>query len=245
MAIPVDRARTQKTVSVLDLGRSAYGHVHALQVQAVECVRESQTGEVIILVEHSPTITLGRRGDAANILADPEKLADLGIEVHRIERGGDVTYHGPGQLVVYPILRLHEYVAGASDYMHRLEEVVIRTLSDFGIQAGRRPGLIGVWVGHDKVCALGVRIRAGVTMHGLALNVDPNMGHWETIVPCGIHDGGVTSMRALLGAAPGMGAVKECMLARFAEAFGVQLAPVDDASCWALDGPRAGGPPPA
>lgn len=243
MTTTVCSGEPARTVSLLDLGRCAYGPVHSLQLQAMERVRDSQTAEVIILVEHTPTITLGRRGDAANILADPETLAALGIEVHRVERGGDVTYHGPGQLVAYPILRLREYVAGASDYMHLLEEVVIRTLSDFRIQAGLRPGMIGVWVGHDKVCALGVRIRAGITMHGLALNVDPDMGHWGTIVPCGIHDGGVTSIRALLGSTPEMGGVKERLAARFAEAFGVRLLRAGDASRWTAD-PTAGDPPP-
>ena len=224
---------TPREVALLDLSLRPYGEVHALQLRAVERIRERPAPQVLVLVEHSPTITLGRRANAANILIDAETLAGLGIGVQRVERGGDVTYHGPGQLVAYPILRLHEYGLGASDYMHRLEGVVNAVLSDFGIQAEQRPGFIGVWVGQDKICALGVRIlRGGVTMHGLALNVDPDMAHWETIVPCGIRDGGVTSMRRVLGRAVEMTAVKERLTSRFAEAFGVTLVPRQDASPW-------------
>lgn len=221
-------------IHVLDLGLRSYAPVHSLQKQAVERVRTNAAPEVLILVEHRPAITLGRRADASNIILDSGTLNELGIEVHRIERGGDVTYHGPGQLVAYPILRLHEHSPGASDYMHRLEDVVIATLADLGIEAGRREGYIGVWVGQDKVCALGVRIMRGVTMHGLALNVDPDMSHWATIVPCGIRDGGVTSLRALMGQAPDRTLVKERLRARFGEAFSTTLVTAEDESPWLL-----------
>ena len=231
MATPPNPTRV---VHVLDLGQRSYAPVHNLQRQAVERVRTKAASELLILVEHRPTITLGRRADASNIILDSQALERLGIEVHRIERGGDVTYHGPGQLVAYPILRLHEHLLGASDYMHRLEDVVIATLADLGIQADRRVGYIGVWVGNDKVCALGVRIMRGVTMHGLALNVDPDMSHWATIVPCGIRDGGVTSLRALLGQAPDMTLVKERLLVRFAGFFGTTLVTAEDHSPWLL-----------
>ncbi len=231
-------------IHVLDLGLRSYAPVHSLQKQAVERVRTNTAPEVLILVEHRPAITLGRRADASNIILDSGTLNELGIEVHRIERGGDVTYHGPGQLVAYPILRLHEHSLGASDYMHRLEDVVIATLADFGIQGGRREGYIGVWVGQDKVCALGVRIMRGVTMHGLALNVDPDMSHWATIVPCGIRDGGVTSLCALLGNAPAMGHVKERLLVQFAASFGATLTVAADDSPWVVPATEACPPAP-
>ncbi len=223
-----------RVIHVLDLGLRSYAPVHSLQRQAVERVRTKAAPEVLILVEHRPAITLGRRADASNIILDSQALERLGIEVYRIERGGDVTYHGPGQLVAYPILRLHEHSLGASDYMHRLEDVVIATLADLGIEAHRREGYIGVWVGRNKVCALGVRIMRGVTMHGLALNIDPDMSHWTTIVPCGIRDGGVTSVRALLGHAPDRTLVKERLLARFAELFRATLTVAEDESPWLL-----------
>ncbi len=212
-------------VHLLDLGLRDYGQVHELQQRAVEAVREKRASETVIYVEHTPTITLGRRAMASHILASAEELAALGIQVHAVERGGDVTYHGPGQLVVYPIIRLHEHGLGASDYMHLLEEVVVRVLSDFSIAASRRQGMIGVWVAHDKVCAMGVRIKRGVTMHGLALNVCPKMSHWETIVPCGITDGGVTSMERLLARPVDIADVKTRMSARLAEALSIDLVP--------------------
>jgi len=221
-----------RALSLLDLGLQPYEPVHQLQVSAVECVRSRAAPEVVILVEHTPTITLGRRADPAHILASAEALQRSGITIQRVERGGDVTYHGPGQLVMYPIIRLHEYNLGASDYMHRLEEVVITALDDLAVSAGRREGLVGVWIGNNKICAMGVRIRGGVTMHGLALNVDPEMAHWQTIIPCGIQDAGVTSLRQVLGIAPAMEVVKERLTARFAEAFDVTLVTCQDATPW-------------
>ncbi len=230
------------SLPLYSLGLAAYGPVHRLQQALVERRRLDQVGDLALLLEHTPVITLGRRADPAHILASPEALAEQGIAVHQVERGGDVTYHGPGQLVAYPILRLRDHGLGASDYMHLLEEVVIATLADYGIAAGRRAGYIGVWVGHDKLCALGVRVMRGVTMHGLALNVAPNMAHWAAIVPCGIRDGGVGSMAGLLGEAPPMAEVERRLGDRLAQALGStpawrQLAELPWPSAMAEDAP--------
>ncbi len=139
----------------------------------------------------------------------------------RIERGGDVTYHGPGQLVGYPIINLASLGIGPSDYMHALEDVIIAAMAEFGIVGTRRKDQIGVWVGGDKICAMGVRVSKRVTYHGFALNVAPNMAHWRMIVPCGIRDGFVTSMAAELGQAPPMAKVATTVVTCFADRFGM------------------------
>lgn len=186
---------------VLNLGCEPYQHVWALQHALVEARRNQRIGDVLLLLEHEPTITLGRNADAAHILASDDQLRSIGIAVHRVERGGDVTYHGPGQLVGYPILSLVDHHLAVADYMHLLEETVIRTLADFGLQARRRQGLIGVWVGDGKIAALGARIQQGITFHGLAINVAPNLAHFELIVPCGLREAEITSMQKELGRA--------------------------------------------
>ena len=182
----------------------------------------------VLLVEHPPVITVTRRASAAHLLADAATLAAQGVEVAQTDRGGDVTYHGPGQLVVYPILDLQGLGLKLSGYMRLLEQVVIDTIAQWGVAGVRDPGATGVWVSRDdptralprdaddaaraqlaKIAAMGVRIRRWVTMHGLALNVDPDMRHFQLIVPCGLAGRPVTSLRALLGdAAPSMDEVK-------------------------------------
>ncbi len=208
---------------LLNLGRAHYDPVHALQLALVEARYEGRIPDTLVLVEHEPVITLGRRADPQHILAPPELLAAEGITVRPIERGGDVTYHGPGQVVAYPIVHINERGLGASDYMHALEGVVAATLRDYGLESYLREGLIGVWVCGNKIAALGVRIRRGVTFHGLALNVSPDMRHWSYIVPCGITDGGVTSLAAELGVAPPLAEVQGRLAAHWAQAFEAEL----------------------
>ncbi|MGI6367161.1 MAG: lipoyl(octanoyl) transferase LipB [Anaerolineae bacterium] len=219
-------------IRVVDLGLRQYGPVHALQHATVQGVRKGTVSQVLYLVEHTPTITLGRRADPAHILASPETLQRMGIVTCQIERGGDVTYHGPGQLVAYPILPLRAYGLGPSDYMHLLEGCVIGALADLGVAATRRTGLIGVWVGDAKICALGVRILRGVSLHGLALNVDPDMAPWQTIVPCGIHDGRVTSLRQVLGQVPAMATVQDKLVQQLGQALRADMLPVTDVERW-------------
>ncbi len=207
----------------VNLGRVEYLAALDLQHRVVAARQAGRVPDVLLLVEHDPVITLGRRGDPANILAPAEVLAQLGIAVHRVERGGDVTYHGPGQLVGYPIVSLSEHGLGAADFMHRLEDVLMAALGDLGLEAGRRPGIIGVWLGQDKVAALGVRIERGVTYHGFALNVSTNLEHFRLIVPCGIRDGGVTSIERALGRPVEWAEVARAVRRHFAQGFGMEL----------------------
>ena len=155
--------------------------------------------ELILMVEHPAVITMGKHANESNILINEEELANRGISIHRIERGGDVTYHGPGQLVVYPLLDLEAHRLGVKDYVNLLEEAVIRTLSDFGIKGERVSGASGVWIEagtarERKICALGVKCSRYVTMHGLALNVNTDLDGFSLINPCGFIDKGVTSI---------------------------------------------------
>lgn len=206
-----------------NLGVQAYQPVEALQHELVDWRQRGLIEDVLLLLEHEPVITLGRRADPRHILASADELQRQGIVVCQTERGGDVTYHGPGQLVAYPILNLPSLGLGASDYMHRLEDVAAATVADYGLNTQRRPGIIGVWVGNNKIAALGVRIKGGVCFHGLALNVDPVMAHWSTITACGITDGGVTSLATELGYTPLMAQVRQRFMHHFAEAFGIQM----------------------
>jgi len=234
----------RRPVWLLNLGIEPYGPMQELQNTLVEARQRELIGDALLLLEHTPVITLGRRANEAHILASGDVLAREGIEVHHTERGGDVTYHGPGQIIGYPIIHLPSYGLGASDYMHLLEDVIAGALADFSIVAHRREGLIGVWVGPNKIAALGVRIKRGVTFHGFALNVAPNMSHWALIVPCGITDGGVTSMALELPATPPMSEVRQRIAAHFAELFSAELRPAtlevlrSAAAVSVQDGPR-------
>lgn len=212
-----------RTMAVVHLGVEPYGPALELQHRLVALRQEGRIGDTLLLLEHTPVITLGRRADESHILASPDLLRQEGIAVHRVERGGDVTYHGPGQLVGYPIVHLPSLGLGASDYMHRLEDVLAAALADWGVATHRREGVIGVWVGENKIAALGVRVSKGVTYHGFALNVAPDMRHWSTIIPCGITDGGVTSLALELGTAPPMAEVRERVAHHFGALFGARL----------------------
>lgn len=201
------------SIEFIDLGTIDYAAAYARQTDAVARTlgnRESGApgfGEVLLL-EHPPVITLTPRA-RPNLLAQPGDLRRLGVDVIETDRGGDITYHGPGQLVVYPILDLNRLNLGIHAYMRALEEVVLRVLARFGVEGARDAAATGVWVGGSKVCAMGVRVRRWVSMHGFALNVDPDMEHFGLIVPCGLAGRGVTSLRRLLGdACPSMEEVK-------------------------------------
>jgi len=209
---------------VLNLDREPYRRAWKLQHRLVTARQEERVGDVLLLMEHDPVVTLGRAGDASHILASADKLRRAGISVHRVERGGDVTYHGPGQLVGYPILSLHAHHLGASDYVHALEDVLVRTLLDFRVAAHQRAGLVGVWVGRDrKIASLGARIERGVTYHGFALNVAPDLEHFCLIVPCGLTGIEITSMERELGKPIDMRVVRERVTKHFGEVFGVTL----------------------
>ncbi len=213
-------------IHLLQLPRLPYETVHTLQLELVSLRQHQIVQDLLILVEHDPVITLGRRADPSHILASPQELQKAGIRVVQTERGGDVTYHGPGQLVGYPILRLASYRLGVSELMHKIEQVLILALADLGIIAARREGYIGVWVGVNKIAALGVRIRRGVTFHGFALNVDPDMNHWKTIIPCGITDGWVTSIALERSPLPPIERIRERVATRFGEVFQRAITPI-------------------
>lgn len=212
---------------LVNLGLEPYSPVHELQLRLVQARREGAIPDVVLLLEHEPTFTLGRRAERSDVLASPEELAAAGIAVQRIERGGLVTYHGPGQLVAYPILNLHRLGLGASDYMHLLEGAICDLLCDHGLIPLLRQDQIGVWVDDGKIGSLGVRIRRGVSFHGLALNVAPNMGHWDMIIPCGMTDGRITSMaRALAGGAPNPAEVRWGLARHLSRRLGIALEPI-------------------
>lgn len=179
--------------------------------------------DTLMLLQHPHVYTLGRRGNEENILLSAEELASYGIAVHRVDRGGDVTYHGPGQLVGYPILKLPDSRRGFVDYIRALESALLAAVRECGVPAGLKDGFSGVWVGDEKMCAIGVKIDvAGVTRHGFALNVDPDMSYFRHIVPCGISDKGVTSLRAQLGHSLSWSRVERAVIRHVAERFGLE-----------------------
>lgn len=183
------------------LGRIAYDEALGLQRRLVEARRRGEVPDQLLLLEHPHVITLGVkvRADRSHILAEDSELAARGVTVHEAGRGGDVTYHGPGQLVGYPILDLAPERCDLHRYVRDLEETLIRTVARYGISAGRVAGLTGVWVGDEKVAAIGVRVSRWITSHGFALNVAPDLDYFGLIVPCGITGRGVTSMARLSG----------------------------------------------
>lgn len=213
-----------RKLEVRRLGRVPYADALALQRALVEDRRAGAVDDVLLLVEHPPVLTLGVRGDGgkSHILATDEALSSRGIEVFETGRGGDITYHGPGQIVGYPILDLRPDRCDVHRYVRDLEDVLIRTATDYGIEAGRIEGLTGVWAGGAKLAAIGVRISRWVTSHGFALNVTTALSDFDLIVPCGIADRGVTSLSALGCQAP-RSEVEDRVIGHFCDVFGAVL----------------------
>lgn len=201
------------------LGRLPYSEGLAIQERAVEQLKDGAGPEQLFLLEHNHVFTLGRSAKAGHILANQETLDRQGIEVHEIGRGGDVTYHGEGQLVGYPIINLKPDRQDVHRYVRDLEEVLIRTIAEYGIEGGRIKGLTGVWVGDEKIAAIGVRIARWVTSHGFALNVSTDLNYFRMIVPCGITDKGVTSIEKILGHHVALQEVAELASHHFATVF--------------------------
>jgi lipoyl(octanoyl) transferase len=208
-------------MDVRRLGIIGYQAALDLQHRLVEDRKAGRIGDQLLLLEHPPVITLGvrTRHDRSHLLQTPESLAAQGVELFEAGRGGDVTYHGPGQLVGYPILDLKPDRCDVHRYVRDLEDVLIRTVAAFGIDAGRVAGLTGIWVGSGKLAAIGVRISRWVTSHGFALNVNTNLDHFRLIVPCGITDKGVTSIERLLGRKVLMAEVEDEVARQFAVIF--------------------------
>ena len=205
------------------LGIVSYEEGLRLQERAVERLRSSEGPEQLLLLEHPHVFTLGRGADANNVLADQHQLQTNSVEVHETGRGGDVTYHGPGQLVGYPIINLKPDRCDVHRYVRDLEEVLIRTIADYGIEGGRIEGLTGVWVGNEKIAAIGVRIARWITSHGFALNVNTDLKFFQMIVPCGITDKGVTSISRVLGREVDVSEVAEIAARHFGEVFDRQV----------------------
>ena len=217
------------TFDVRRLGRVDYGEALTLQAALVEDRRAGRIGDTLLLLEHPPVITLGRSARREHVLVDDARREALGIELHESGRGGDVTYHAPGQLVGYPILALPEGRRDAHLYLRSLEDALILTAADYGVRAARREGLTGIWVGERKLAAIGVRIGTGwITSHGFALNVTTDHAGFETIVPCGLEDRGVTSLAELTGKRIPLREAAARIAARAGEVLGLEVVPAED-----------------
>lgn len=217
---------------IRDLGMLPYREAWRVQEEVHAAVVAGEAPATVLVVEHPPVITFGRRSEvsASHLRASAEVLRERGVEVVESDRGGDITFHGPGQIVVYPIVRLAEFCLSVGGYVRRLEAGAIATCASIGIHAGIDPEAIGVWVRESgrlsKVCAVGVRVKGGATLHGLALNHSTDLSFFELIVPCGISDKSVTSVRKLLGdASPGCEAVKDRLVQDVCAAIAAEEAP--------------------
>jgi len=214
-----------RTVQVLVAGGVPYGSALVWQRERVTLVRAG-SAEALALIEHTPVYTMGRRGGRTSMLLPPDAMPAPVVDV---ERGGDLTWHGPGQLVGYPILDLRARGLRAADYVRMLEGLLIEVLGEYGLSASTVVGRPGVWVGDAKIAAIGVAIRGGVSFHGFALNVAPDLGWYDAIVPCGLADASVTSMAALLPGALAMPALVEAVRIAFAQRFASELVAADPA----------------
>ncbi|MDP6401267.1 MAG: lipoyl(octanoyl) transferase LipB [Candidatus Marinimicrobia bacterium] len=198
-------------IIIQDLGQLPYQEVWAYQKKIQSKRIAGEIEDTLLMVEHEPVYTLGKNANENHLL----QSRDQSVDVFNIERGGDITFHGPGQLVGYPILDLSHYKKSISWYMRTLEQIIIDTVSEFGIEAKRIKGLTGVWVGDEKIAALGVRIRRWVTMHGFSINVNTDLTFYDGIIPCGIFDHGITSMEQLLCRPQDMEKVKKVVRSKF------------------------------
>lgn len=216
-----------RPLAVLTPGLVPYDRGLELQGELVGRRRLGEVPDTLVLLEHPHVITMGSSSDLAHILVDEAAREKLGIELFKAGRGGDVTYHGPGQLVAYPILDLKPDRKDLHAYLRDLETVLMRVASSYGVQAERTESGTGVWTETGKLAAIGVRVSSGwITSHGIALNVDSDLSYFETIIPCGIHDRGVTSLARELGTAPPMADVMSTFTRHFAEVFGHDIAVV-------------------
>jgi lipoyl(octanoyl) transferase len=218
-------------LNLLQFGRVPYAEGLALQKALIEARYENRIGNTLVLLEHPPVLTLGRNSSRANILASDEFLANRGVEIHEINRGGDVTYHGPGQLVGYPIFDLRSFTPrlGAVEYVRMMEEALIRTCGDFAVKTTRVAGRTGVWtmaggsIQEKKIAAIGVHISRGITSHGFAFNVNPDLRDFQLIVPCGIADREVTSLEREVDPPPSMDHVRNAVARQFGHVFQSQV----------------------
>ena len=219
----MSRPSGRRPLEVRRLGVVPFADAAVLQQGLVTDRQQGRIPDQLLLLEHSPVVTLGVSADRGNLLAPPDELARRGIELHEARRGGDITYHGPGQLIGYPVLLLKPDRCDVHRYVRDLEEAVIRAVARFGVRAGRIEGLTGVWVGNDKLAAIGVRLSRWVTSHGFALNVTTCLEDFALIRACGLDDRGVTSLARLTGGEPDIDEVGDTVAASVAEVFGREL----------------------
>lgn len=215
-------------LTTVKLGMIGYEEALELQLKIQKLVMLRRLGHVLLILEHFPVITLGSGANPGNILADPESLKAEGVGVFRSTRGGDVTYHGPGQIVGYPIVNLNDLGKDVKEHVRKLEEVTIRLLkSEYGIDSGRSPGFPGVWVGSEKITAIGCGVKRWVTMHGFAFNVNTDMNGFALIHPCGIVDRGVTSLKKITETEQDMEKNMDLVIKYFCEIYGLEWKAAD------------------
>lgn len=216
-----------RNLQVTDLGFTDYGAAWDLQRKLFALRASGGVSDLLLLTEHNHVYTMGKGTDESHLLADEAELRSGGAEIYRIDRGGDITYHGPGQLVGYPIIDLTGHYQDIHRYLREIEEVLIRTLKDFGIKGAREDNYTGVWVGSEKIAAIGVKVSRWITMHGFALNVATNLSYYDRIIPCGIFHKGVTSMKKILGNEVSLSDVINSVSMHFGEIFGLHAITVE------------------
>ena len=203
----------------IDLGQANYKQVWDLQKKTHLNKQKAAEEDILYTVEHNHVYTLGKTGSRDHILINDEEMKAKGISYYEIDRGGDITYHGPGQLVAYPILDLNNYYKDTHRYLRELEETVILTLKDIGIDAHREEEFTGVWVGDEKICAIGIKVSRWITMHGIAFNINTDLSYFDKIIPCGIFHKGVTSVQKLTGEKADFEKIKNLFVKNFREVF--------------------------
>ncbi len=206
-------------MNILDLDRKDYKETWDLQRAIHEKRVNNRVPNTLVLVEHNPVITMGKSGQQDNVLFPVHFLREKGVDFYHIERGGDATYHGPGQLVGYPIFNVRDGLAGIKPFISKIEESITATLVDFGIKAEKREKMIGVWTEKGKICSVGVAVKRWVSFHGFALNVNTVLAYFDLIVPCGLKNVEMTSMQQILGREISMDEVKKSIIIKFSKVF--------------------------
>ncbi len=203
----------------IDLGFADYKEVWDLQKETHLRKQQGMPEDIVYTVEHNHVYTLGKTGSRDHILISDDEMKQKGISYYEIDRGGDITYHGPGQLVVYPVIDLNNYYKDTHRYLRELEETVILTLKDLDIEAHREEEFTGVWVGEEKICAIGIKVSRWITMHGIAFNINTDLGYFDKIIPCGIFHKGVTSVEKITGKKADFGDIKRKYIENFNKVF--------------------------
>lgn len=227
-------SNSDRSIEHIRLGYQSYLKTLNLQSRLMDLKKDGFDDDFLLTVEHPHTYTIGSAGSKENLLVNDDYLKAKGIDLHFSGRGGDITYHGPGQLVIYPILNLNHYYKDLHRYLRDLEEVIVLTLRRFDIDAGRIKGLTGVWVGERKLASIGIRMSKWITMHGSALNVSPDLTLFDNIIPCGIKDKSVSSISEILDKPVQIENVIPEYLSAFSEVFGVTLNENKDSSYWII-----------